>query len=197
MNLLEEKYKKIIEKRNNISIELKELLDNEAVKRYFELCHQDKNLSNRQKELYESIKKGQYLKCNHIWVNTLRDYDSYEGRTETYCGCIKCGLDERVIYMMEYNPDTSALTEDQKIMYEIINNTHYSKGINTNVGCNLELGMAIYKKIKEIHPNIQDGLARKYFEIALDNIRNIKVSDERKENRAKRLSLSKDFNKWN
>lgn len=197
MSILNEKYKNITEKRISISKEIKELLETDVVKRYFELCRQDKNLANRQREVYENIKNEQYLKCNHIWVNTLKDYDSYEGRTETYCGCIKCGLDERVIYMMEYNPDTSALTEDQKIMYRIINNTYYSKGIKTNIGCNLELGMAIYKRIKEIHPNIQDGLARKYFEIALDNIRNIKVSDERKKSRAKRLSLSENFNKWN
>lgn len=37
----------------------------------------------------------------------------------------------------------------------------------------------------------------KYFEIALDNIRNIKVSDERKVSRVKRLLLRANFNKWN
>lgn len=197
MSILNDKYKKITEQRKNISIELKELLENESVKRYFELCSKDKNLAFQQREVYENIKNEQYLKCNHIWVNTLKDYDSYEGRTETYCGCIKCGLDERVIYMMEYNPDCSALTEDQKIMYKIINDSYYKKGINTNVNCNLELAMAIYKKIIEKYPNIQDGLARKYFEIALDNIRNIQVNDERKKSRAKRLSLNENFNRWN
>ena len=197
MSILNDKYKKITEQRKNISIELKELLENESVKRYFELCNKDKNLAFQQREVYENIKNEQYLKCNHIWVNTLKDYDSYEGRTETYCGCIKCGLDERVIYMMEYNPDCSALTEDQKIMYKIMNDGYYKKGINTNVNCNLELAMAIYKRIKEKYPNIQDGLARKYFEIALDNIRNIQVNDERKKSRAKRLSLNENFNRWN
>ena len=197
MSILNDKYKKITEQRKNISIELKELLENESVKRYFELCNKDKNLAFQQREVYENIKNEQYLKCNHIWVNTLKDYDSYEGRTETYCGCIKCGLDERVIYMMEYNPDCSALTEDQKIMYKIMNDSYYKKGINTNVNCNLELAMAIYKRIKEKYPNIQDGLARKYFEIALDNIRNIQVNDERKKSRAKRLSLNENFNRWN
>ena len=196
MSILNDKYKKITEQRKNISIELKELLENESVKRYFELCSKDKNLAFQQREVYENIKNEQYLKCNHIWVNTLKDYDSYEGRTETYCGCIKCGLDERVIYMMEYNPDCSALTEEQKIMYKIMNDCYYKKGINTNVDCNLELAMAIYKRIKEIYPNIQDGLARKYFEIALDNIRNIQVNDERKKSRAKRLSLNENFNRW-
>ena len=44
--------------------------------------------------------------------------------------------------------------------------------------------------------NGNDLIAIKYFEIALDNIRNIDVSDERKVNRAKRLALMPSFNKW-
>lgn len=45
--------------------------------------------------------------------------------------------------------------------------------------------------------DIDDKTVIKYFEIALDDIRNIEVSDERKKSRAKRLGLSKDFNRWN
>ena len=40
-------------------------------------------------------------------------------------------------------------------------------------------------------------MVRKYFEIVLENIRNIKVNDERKCDRAKRLSLNPEFDKWN
>ena len=137
------------------------------------------------------------MNCNHIWVTTLKDYDSDEDELETYCGCIKCGLDRGVLYLMEYNPDYRSLTLDQQIMYDVIQNHYFLGGIYTDVECDLELAKAIYKKIHEVHPNISDQLARKYFEIALDNIRNIKVNDERKESRAKRLSLSNKFNKWN
>ena len=69
-------------------------------------------------------------------------------------------------------------------------------GIDSNLLCDLDLAMAIYKKIKEVHPYIDDELAVKYLEASLHKIRNIEVSDERKENRAKRLSLKPDFNKW-
>ena len=48
MSLLNEKYKNITEKRISISKEIKELLETDVVKRYFELCRQDKNLANRQ-----------------------------------------------------------------------------------------------------------------------------------------------------
>ena len=40
-------------------------------------------------------------------------------------------------------------------------------------------------------------MAIKYFKVALDDIRNIKVSDERKTGRAKRLSLNHKFRRWN
>ena len=56
---------------------------------------------------------------------------------------------------------------------------------------------SIYTRIKETHPDIDDDMAIKYFEIALNNIRNIKVSEERKINRAKRLSLDPKFKSWN
>ena len=68
--------------------------------------------------------------------------------------------------------------------------------METKLVCNLDLAKAIYSKIKEAHPDIDDETARKYFEISLDDIRNIKVNDERKKSRAKRLSLNPDFNKW-
>lgn len=197
MNTLKEEYERITLDRNNVLKEIEKLRDNDIVKKYFELCKQSSNLALQQKELYVDIKSDEYLGCNHIWVTTLKDYDSYEGRTQTYCGCIKCGLDEKVLCMMEYNPDYQNLTQDQKIMYDVMDNSYYNNGIHTNIFCNLDLAKAIYKRILETHPNISDSLARKYFEISLDNIRNIKVSDERKESRAKRLSLSKDFNKWN
>ena len=45
--------------------------------------------------------------------------------------------------------------------------------------------------------DIDDETAYKYFEIALDNIRNIKVNNNRKNSRAKRLSLIPNFKKWN
>ena len=70
------------------------------------------------------------------------------------------------------------------------------KGKSTDIICDLELATAIYNKILEYYPNIDDDTAIKYLGIALDNIRNIEVSEERKMGRAKRLDLSKNFNRW-
>ena len=54
----------------------------------------------------------------------------------------------------------------------------------------------MYSKIVEYHPEIDDVTALKYFEIALDNMRNIRVTDDRKESRVKRLMLKPGFHNW-
>lgn len=81
-------------------------------------------------------------------------------------------------------------------MYDYLRK-HHLRGKETNITCDLELAHAIYSKVKEVHPDIADDTALGYFEIALNNIRNTKVSEERKTNRAKRLSLGPKFNNWN
>jgi len=153
-------------------------------------------LASQQKDLYKQIKVGEYSSCNHIWVNTLHDYDSYEGRSYNYDGCVKCGLDQRIFHLMESYLSPDWLTLNQRIMYDYMRNHSYKSGIDTNLLCDLDLAKAIYAKIKEVHPDIDDETAVKYLKVALHNIRDTKVSDERKVNRAKRLSLKPEFNKW-
>lgn len=142
--------------------------------------------------LYSEMKYDEYASCKHILINLT---DAF-GRK--FCqGCIKCGLDERV--ELNANFDLDGFTEEQKVMYRYLKEHLLSGNVSTISFdiCDLDLARAIYKKIKEAHPDIDDVTATKYFEIALDNIRNIEVSEERKKSRAKRLSLTPDFNKWN
>ena len=73
---------------------------------------------------------------------------------------------------------------------------YYRKGLISISSCNLQLAMAIYNKIIEKYPDIDDETALKYFEIALDNIRDIKVSSKRKRSRAIRLNLNPNFSNW-
>ncbi len=74
---------------------------------------------------------------------------------------------------------------------------NHLKGIKTNIDCDIDLARAIYARIKNAHPTIDDETAIKYLKIALNDIRNINVSNERKISRARRLSLNDDFNRWN
>ncbi len=198
MENLKTKYDQIVSKRKELIEQINVLAKDETVKKYFELRSQNDELANQQKKLYKQIKVEEYSSCNHIWVNTLHDYDSREGRSYNYCGCIKCSLDRRVFHLMESYHSPDWLTLDQRIMYDFMRDNHaYEKGIETHILCDLDLAKAIYSKIKKVHPDIDDETAIKYFKVALHNIRDTKISNERKESRAKRLSLSPKFNKWN
>lgn len=196
MEDLKEQYNHIVSERQTIIDQINVLAENETVKEYFALREQNDKLASQQKDLYKQIKVGEYSSCNHIWVNTLHDYDSWEGRSYNYHGCVKCGLDKRVFHLMERFHSPDWLTLDQRIMYDYMKNHSYKSGIDTNLLCDLDLAKAIYAKIKEVHPDIDDETAVKYLKVALHNIRDTKVSDERKESRAKRLSLKPEFNKW-
>lgn len=193
---LKEQYNQIILNRKGIIVRINELEENEAVKEYLDLCKQSDQLLREQKQLYTQVKVEEYSSCNHIWVNTLHEYDSCEGRSYNYYGCIKCGLDRRVLHLMENYHDQDWLTKEQRIMYNFLTNNQSNFGIKTNLLCDLDLAKAIYVKIKEAHPNIDDETIVKYLKVALHNIRDTKVSDERKVNRAIRLALKPNFNNW-
>lgn len=196
MDNLKEQYNQIILNRKGIIVRINELEENEAVKEYLDLCKQSDQLLREQKQLYTQVKVEEYSSCNHIWVNTLHEYDSCEGRSYNYYGCIKCGLDRRVLHLMENYHDQDWLTKEQRIMYNFLTNNQSDFGIKTNLLCDLDLAKAIYSKIKQAHPNIDDETIVKYLKVALHNIRDTKVSDERKVNRAIRLALKPSFNKW-
>lgn len=196
MENLKEKYNQIVSERKDIINQINVLAENEIVKEYFALHQQNDKLASEQNDLYEQIKVGEYSSCYHIWVNTLHDRDRWEGRSYNYHGCVKCGLDKRVFDLMERFHDPSWLTLEQRVMYDFMRNHHSDYGIDSNLLCDLDLAKAIYAKIKEVYPDIDDECAVKYLKVALHNIRDTKVSDERKVNRAKRLSLKPEFNKW-
>lgn len=203
MSTLKKQYDDLVLERKELITKINELETDEKLKTYFELCHKKEQLISKEKNLYKQMKNEEYSSCNHIWVTTLHNHDAVEGRSYNYCGCIKCGLDQSIFPLIGGNRcEVDYLPLEQQIMYEFMYGGPYmyadanKKGIDTTRLCDLELGKAIYTKIKGAHPNIDDETARKYFEIALDNIRNIKVTEERKANRAKRLLLIPGFNRW-
>jgi len=189
----ENEYNKITFEMMEAIKEIGVLKEHGAVRRYLELCKIIDSLMDKQKELYIELKREEFDSCDHVWVTTRVDYDQYEGRSYHYRSCIKCGLTQEALEKYYYD---ISLSLDEKIMYDVLRSHSNDTEKNLDVLCDLELARAIFLKIKENHPNIDDELACKYFEIALDNIRNIKVNDTRKMSRAKRLSLRPDFNNW-
>lgn len=192
MEKLLTEYDRIACEMEQIHSELDELHNNESVKRYLELRKMSKRLLQEQIECVKKISHNNYYECNHILVYSRIHYDSDKGRNYKSCGCIKCGLDSSV---MSFGKEQ--LTLGEQIMYDyLVDNMDDFVGKNTNILCDISLAKKIYSKIVQSHPNIDDLTAIKYFENALNNIRCNDVSDERRENRAKRLSLSPKFNKW-
>ena len=118
------------------------------------------------------MKRTQYLMCNHLWIISKFENDSVESRTYNYFGCIKCGLDQSVFTKVEFS-DNAKLSFEEKVMYDFMTSFSYYDGHHIDLACDLELGTAIYKKIKEKYPNISDEDAIKYFLYQLMLFQNI------------------------
>ena len=196
MDDLIEKYNEIVTKKQDVIKQINTLEENEMIKKYNSLRKLNNELMIKQKNLFTQIRENNYSSCNHIWVNTLHEEDNLEGRSYNYYGCIKCGLDKRVFHIMDKYNDSNCLDLNKQIMYNYLNHHRNNSGIYTQICCDLTLATAIYKKIKERHPDIDDETTIKYLNAALHNIRKNNDAEKIKANRAKRLSLRVDFNKW-
>lgn len=159
------------------------------VKKYLDLQKKKTELEIRRKNLHSLMKYGEYENCNHLWGISMDEYEEYD------CFCVKCGLNYKSLRLTNRGKEDS-LSFDERVMASVLKDQSFVNDADINIVCDRELAMALYKKIREYHPDIDDKTVIKYFEIALDNIRNIEVSEERKASRAKRLGLSKNFNRW-
>lgn len=186
-------YEEMLSEMKKINSRLEELMEDKQVQEYLTLDDQRLKLESELSELYTVMKKEEFSKCSHIWIPVSKNVDYYEGRSDIDYGCMKCGLDQRVL-SASY---PEFLSVDDKIMYNYLYQ-HYAihQGIKSHTLCDLDLARSMYSKIVEYHPDIDDSTALKYFEIALDNMRNIRVTDDRKESRVKRLMLKPGFHNW-
>lgn len=193
MSDIRKNYEELLSEMKKINSRLEELMEDKQVQEYLTLDDQRLKLESELSELYTVMKKEEFSKCSHIWIPVSKNVDYYEGRSDIDYGCMKCGLDQRVL-SASY---PEFLSVDDKIMYNYLYQ-HYAihQGIKSHTLCDLDLAHAMYSKIVEYHPEIDDVTALKYFEIALDNMRNIRVTDDRKESRVKRLMLKPGFHNW-
>ena len=160
------------------------------VKKYIGLQKKKTELEIKRKNLHRLMKYGEYENCDHLWGVSTDEYGEYD-----YV-CVKCGLNYKSLRLTNRGKEDT-LTFNERVMASVLKEQSFVNDADINFVCDKELAMALYKKIKEQHPNIDDKTVIKYFNIALNDIRNIEVNDERKKSRAKRLGLSKDFNRWN
>lgn len=193
MSDIRKNYEEMLSEMKKINSRLEELMEDKQVQEYLALDGRRIELEPELLSLHTDMKKEEFSKCSHIWIPVSKNVDYYEGRSDIDYGCMKCGLDQRVL-SASY---PEFLSVDDKIMYNYLRQ-HYAihQGIKSHTLCDLDLARSMYSKIIEYHPDIDDITALKYFEIALDNMRNIRVNDDRKESRVKRLMLKPGFNNW-
>lgn len=198
---LESKYENISNRLKKISNELMSFEKENAdiLKKYDELQNESKKIYGEYRAIHKQVLIKKYNNCNHLMIRSHieRDY-SYGGKSSATRTCLKCGLDEIVNDNYYYY---GFISEDEaEAMKTYIKNNHFGyfdRSVASNEICDSELACAIYQKIKEINPDIDDDTAIKYWEIALENIRKKNITEEQKEHRAKRLSLHRDFKRWN
>lgn len=193
MSDIRKNYEEMLSEMKKINSRLEELMEDKQVQEYLALDGRRMELEPEILNLHTDMKKEEFSKCSHIWIPVSKNVDYYEGRSDIDYGCMKCGLDQRVL-SASY---PEFLSVDDKIMYNYLRQ-HYAihQGIKSHTLCDLDLARSMYSKIVEYHPEIDDVTALKYFEIALDNMRNIRVTDDRKESRVKRLMLKPGFHNW-
>lgn len=189
MNEFVKKYLDLDSQIKSIGEELEKLESNSKVQQYLELRSKKQRLTEKRSKVYIDMKNYEYSSCEHVLVSSKVKND-LRGRTYKICGCIKCGLNEEVI-------SKKNLSFKESVMFEYLKkNGLYIKGKRISLDCDLSLGRAIYRKIYENNKDIDTDTLIKYFERSLAHIRKHKVSEERKANRAKRLLLKPNFNKW-
>ena len=180
------KKNKLTEKQLERLQELKKILEsNDVVQRYMALLDEEKKLRNELLNLRREIKFEEYEACSHVLV-----YSSRDGHRE----CVKCGLRDDVgVYNSILEVPWHSI---DGIMYEFLKMYDFS-GLDTDIACDPALAHAIYKRLQAVHPKISDEEILKYLQNALLHISTIPVNEERKQSRARRLSLNPDFSGWN
>lgn len=187
-----QEYERIINLSNEIQTQIARLENTDLIKQYLELLHQNQKLLQKQKELYKKVKTEEYSSCDHLWIETITDYNFLKTPFH-YCSCVKCGLDQGVVYLINHG---KPLSFEQTIMYNFLkkHNLDNPNQINSNIKCDFSLAIVLYKKIEENHPDIDNITMQKYIQTALDSIRQNENDTQEKENRIKRLTLNPNFN---
>ena len=173
-------------------------LQEETLKYYEELLEKPeiKNKKGLKEDISRckiKIKKCDYEECNHLWVSIPTE-DEDEDRLQ---GCVKCGITNS--FIPKFEKMYRKLSEDEKASFEYIMKWSIRNipSTDTALWCDLELGMAIYRKLKAAHPEATDEQISDYLSYALWKMRTKDQSEKRTAGRVKRLELKPDFNAWN
>lgn len=163
---LEKEYLEIFNREEKNIKQLEELSKDEKIIKYLNLISENESLVIKKRELNKKIKFLTYDECNHIWVQVLVDRDFLKGRNIYYYGCIKCGLNEKSLFVAN-NCSDELYSEDDRIMYEYLKEYPQDHSLIYDTYCNLPFAKDLYKQIKQRHPNIDDEEVIRHFATAL------------------------------
>ena len=190
-----EQFNELEEKRKQVQQRLDELEKDEKIIKLRELEHLRKELIEQKNNIERDATLERYQECDHLLVVSRIVYGRTNKAHKNF-GCLKCGLDDSLILEDNLIPrkyiDINSYIRNNMLKWK----TAISDK-NTNIVCDIDLARAIYLRIIEYYPNIDDDTLKKYFIVALNDIRNINVNKKRKESRAKRLNLLPNYNYWN
>ena len=182
---IKEKYQGLEQRKNDLQRQIKTLELDKTVQQYIALQTEKDKLESARWDLYRKMKLKEYKDCRHILI-----YSSIDSHKE----CVKCGLrDDVQLYYSAFEIPYYSL---DSIMYEHLEKCYF-RGLDTDICCDPELAHAIYKRLQAVYPDIHDQEGLQYLQHALLHISTIPVNEERKQSRARRLSLDSDFSGWN
>ena len=136
--------------------------------------------------------KNKIKNCDHILIHNYLKVDVKTGKSYTCYGCIKCGATDQFLYMHD-----KKLSSKEKFVKKYTEHNNLYNGHNViDRYCDLDLAQAIYSRIKENHPGIDDNTIMQAFKKELGEIRKIIQNDDKQKEVAKILTLKPNFNKW-
>ena len=97
MSDIRKNYEEMLSEMKKINSRLEELMEDKQVQEYLALDGRRMELEPELLNLHTDMKKEEFSKCSHIWIPVSKNVDYYEGRSDIDYGCMKCGLDQRVL----------------------------------------------------------------------------------------------------
>ena len=185
MSEYRKKYLENLSQREDVGARIQTLLLDPKVKAYAEAMKEGERLYQESFPIYEAMRNEEFDNCQHLLVCT----DNEDGLAHVKYGCIKCGLDNRIL-----SKDRELLFFPDRVMYDYLRK-HYLRGPDLGIRCDVKFGMAIYQKIKDAHPEMSEEELAYCFVSAIHNMRTKDVSEERQLARMKRLCLTEEYKK--
>ena len=162
-NLLKEEYRNVNFDLEIANKKIKDLENNNLIKRYNELLEEKEELLLLRRQTYIKMKKQEYENCEHLW---LIGYD------EDFC--LKCGLSTHYKFIIDKS-DYYRLDLDHRIMHDYLKDKNlyeliHKCGLVTYIHEDNSLVIEMYNKIKDKYSNINDEQIIHYINSAIHNI---------------------------